>query len=258
MNIGEAAKKRTSDLIDELGHEAGLVGVEHHLHGQAFVKSGATLHRERHEDASASDVAEHVAVDGILEAVALGAERVAEYTALASRVASYVEAGAELLSIAWLVKECGDALIDAESKADEIRAAFDNDAVNCAIAGNLAFHPAFAVAEQHARPGVIKGTTKLTLALQDPKNPIRPVLQARADEGYLVAERAAKSGVAIPQWLEDHGYAQRLKDDVAFAKGVEYHAFVAHAGTRYGIDAGAELRKVQERAPIERSLMVQP
>lgn len=251
MNVAEAGKKRTNELIDELGHEAGLVDVEHHVHGQAFAKSGATLHRERNDDGTVRDVAESVATDGMLEAIAHGAEHVSKFA---------LEGCLEVASIASLVKECGGALIDAENKADEIRAAFDNDAVNCALAGNLAFNPAFAALEQHARPGVVKGTTKLTIALQDPKNPIRAVLQARADEGYLAAERAAKSGVPMQQWLKDNGYTDRLKNDVAFAKGVEYHAFVTESASRglYGVSAADELRKVQERAPVERALMVQP
>lgn len=269
MNVAEAGRKRTGELIDALAHEAGLVDGAHHVHGEAFAKSGAIRHRERNDDGQPSDVAEHAAFDGLLELVTWGADRFGPHLARASRAASAVEGGAEVVSILWLGVEAVGALIDAEEKGVAIRAAFDNDAVHCALAGNLAFDPAFAALEQHARPGVTAGTTKLTLALQAPGHPIKPVLQARADEGFLAAERAATATADVPpkerplaiaRWYRDNGYGGRMRDDIAFAKGAEYHAFVTHASAAglYDLRADDELRKVQARAPLERPWMVQP
>ncbi|MFO0736910.1 MAG: hypothetical protein U0270_13575 [Labilithrix sp.] len=264
MNISEAGRKRTDELVDALAHEAGLVDAKHHVRGDAFAKSGARQHTERNEHGTPADVAEHVAVDTFLEVIAHGAEHWAP-----AKAAWLAEGGAEVAGIVWLGREAIGALIDAEEKGIAISAAFDNDAVSCALAGNLAFAPAFAALEQHARPGVTKGTTKLTIALQDPRSPIKQVLQARADEGYLVAERAAQAtkdvapplrAKAIASWYVANGYVDRLKADIAFAKGVEYHAFVTDSSARglYGLNAEAERKKVLDRVPLERPCMVQP
>jgi hypothetical protein len=257
MNVSEAGRKRTSELVDQVAHDAHIVDAEHHVPGRALMKSGRTMHAERNDDHGPASAGMHVTADTVLEAIAVGAEQVH---------AAKCEVAAEGVALLLLTGSIVYAGYDAKKKAGEIRAAFDNDAVNCALAGNLAFNPAFAALEQHARPGVTLATGELSRQLQD--NPIRAVLQARADEGYLAAEHAVEASkhlpvaerpAAIARWLTDH-YPSRLADDVAFAKGVEYHAFVTAAAARglYGVNAEAELAKVDERAPLERPLMVQP
>ncbi|MBX3225797.1 MAG: hypothetical protein KIT84_30530 [Labilithrix sp.] len=261
MNVGEAARKRTGDLVDDAVHAAGLADEDTHVRGNALAKSGAQLHKERNDQAHAGlHVVGQLTADGLLEGLALGAE---------SYHVGWLEGAAEGLAILVFAYEALGALSEAEEKAYAIGKAFTNDAVNVAIAGNLAFDPAFAALEQAARPGVTAGTGKLTAVLQDPNNPTKMVLQARADEGYLAAERAMKATANVPkeqraqallQWFKDNGYGERLSSDVAFTKGVEYHAFVqaAAAEHKYGIDPAKELAKVETRVPVERPLMVRP
>lgn len=270
MDISEARRKSSGDLIDRVAHDGGLVDGDRHVRGNALRPNGTALHALRHEDERPEDVASHAGKEAGLDAVEHAIHYANGKAAMATKAAKALglaEGTAEVVGIGWLACDAFGALSDAEEKAEEIRRGFDNDAVNCAIAGNLAFDPAFAALEQAARPGVVRGTSQISEGLRQ-QPAIRAVLQARADEGYLAAERALAETSHLPPEQRAEGlhdwfkarYGTRLFTDVAFAKGVEYHAFVTSAAARhlYGIDAAAELKKVEDRAPIERPLMVQP
>ncbi len=152
MSVSGVSERRTSDLVDDLAHQAGIVDKDHHVSGDPRMKSGAQLHKERH------------------------------------------------------------------------------------------------------------GSTKLSEKLNEPKNAgMKAAFQARADEGFVAAERAAKAVAHLPEaerpaafgrWMKDNGFGDRLENDVAFGKGVEYAKWVhTEAAKKLGVDAHAEIEKVENRQP---------
>lgn len=257
MNVSSVGSKRTGELVDEWAHSAGIVDSRHHVTGSTATKSGVALHRERHEEETKAKAAKAV---GIGVGKDLGPEVAAHELARRGVArAANVDLVALPFAVAYFAYECLHELSAAEKKADEIRAAFDNDAVNVALARSLSFDPRFGELEAARRPGVDRAGAKLSEKLNEPGNTMRGIFQARADEGFDAARRAdaatrhlpaAERGPAIARWMSDNGFGARLKDDVAFGKGAEYFAWIHTSQAQaLGVDAGAEIQKVDGRLP---------
>ncbi|MBX3192295.1 MAG: hypothetical protein KF819_35220 [Labilithrix sp.] len=65
------------------------------------------------------------------------------------------------------------------------------------------------------------------------------------DAAKHVPERPA----AIMKWLDDNGFAEKRRGDVAFGKGGEYYNWLTGYGARAGVELAVESRKVHERTP---------
>ncbi len=242
------ARRSTEDLVDDLAHQAGIAAKDEHVKGRGGLRSAAEARRTEHGSAKdvakegAKGIAEH-AIPDVLEhwgwAVAGGVA-----FAAGSVVGAY-----HLYMHAWA---------EPNAKGDNLRALHANDAVNVAVARGLAFDPRFGEDEAKMRPDCEKGTGKL-LEKMDADPDLRAILQARADEGFLVAERAhaATAHIADPsaraqamqRWLKDNGFGDRIQKDIAFQKGAQFFLWSTAHGT-----AAAESAKVHARAPVERDV----
>lgn len=241
-NVGSIGSRRTDDLLDTVAHDAGVVDKDHHVKATAGTKSQAQIWKERHGNDGPVDAAKH-AGKAVLEHV---------FPDFADE-GLHAGAGAGGLVIGGILKFYGEMLHElehAEKKADELRAAGDNDAVNVALARGLAFDPRFGEAEKAKRPGVEKATGKILETLSGKDAEIKAVLQQRADEGFLAAKRAFEATKHLPPAERatemQKQIGARLREDAAFGKGVEY--FFWAASTK-GVDLAAETKKVEDRQP---------
>jgi hypothetical protein len=183
---------------------------------------------------------------------------VLEHLGMASAGVGFGVAGSTVLGAYGLYKH---AWADAHAKGDNIRDLAHNDAVNVALASKLAFDPRFGAEEAQRRPGVTANTEKLVGQLNGKDAALVPILQARADEGFIAMERALEAtkslagspqrGAAIQTWLKANGFEDRLRNDVAFGKGAEYAAWLQSPPK--GVDAGAEAARVHARQPPAQS-----
>jgi hypothetical protein len=245
-----SAQSRTEDLVDRWAHDAGIAGPDEHVKGRAGLKSSATAWEERNHG-TPGHAAKHVGVGLVREIAPELIEHGAKHAG--ARLATGLALGAignvaltsyELYKQGWA---------EPHRKGDEIRQLQHNDAVNVALARSLAFDPRFGEAEKAGRPGVEKGTTKLVEQLNGKDAALKPILQARADEGFAAAERAFKATASVPpqsrpeamrQWYKGNGCEDRCRNDVAFGKGAEY--FLWCQGAR-GVSVDAEAMKVHAR-----------
>jgi len=224
---------------------------------------GAECGRAASPSNDSADEAKTIVANGQADlAVEIG-KNLAEAANL-SKLEGAIEVGAVGLFTLQALQE----LNRCEKKADEIKNGFDNDATNIAVAGNLAFDPSFSMFEAVRRPGASKNAiSNLTIELQKPENKqVLTALQARADEGFMAADRAMKAtanvppqqrSAAIKQWFADNGFGERMKSDLAFAQGVRYHAFVQEPLSQdRGLRLDVERQKVEARMPLERPFMV--
>ena len=122
------------------------------------MKSGAQLHDERHGDAGAGTLGVTTGVDVAKEVGLEVLEQKGRHTAGG--------VGA-VLGIGYLAYEYLHGLAEAEKKGEEIRAAFDNDAVNVSLARTLALHPAFGELEAAKRASVGEASSKLSQTLNE-------------------------------------------------------------------------------------------
>jgi len=264
---GVDCRRRTEDLVDGWAHDAGLVQKDEHVQGRAGLRSSARAWEERNHGTPgegakevavglAKELAPDVAEYGLMEGhgaaavAAASAGRVAG-TAIGVGVATGTVVGAyELYMHAWA---------EPHQKGDNLRALQHNDAVNVALATSLAFDPRFGADEKARRPGVEKGTGQLLEQLNGKDAALRPILQGRADEGFMAQERAFAAtqqlgntparAEAMQRWMKDNGFADRQRNDVAFGKGVEYFNWIGAQPKHAGIDMSAEARKVHDRQP---------
>lgn len=264
---GVDCRRRTEDLVDGWAHDAGIVGKDEHVQARAGIGSSAQAWEERNhgtvgEGAKevalgiAKEVAPDVAEYGLMEghgaaAIAVASAGRAAGVSIGVGVAALTTLGAyELYKNGWA---------EPHHKGDNIRALQHNDAVNVAVASSLSFAPGFAADERARRPGVEKGTSQLVEQLNGKDAALKPILQARADEGFLAQERAFAAtqhlgntparGEALQRWMKDNGFADRQRNDVAFGKGVEYFNWVATQPKHSGLDVNVEARKVHDRQP---------
>jgi hypothetical protein len=197
----------------------------------------------------APEIIDHVLYESTTKA-ALSAAR----AGAAGGMAAATVVGATVIGAQQLYKH---AWVDAHVKGDEIRSLAQNDSVNVALAKTLAFHPGFGTHESAHRPGVEKGASKVIEALHGKDAALVPILPSRADEGFLAMERAHAAtkhlagspdrAAAIVKWLDDNGFADKRRGDVAFGKGGEYFNWLHGLGARAGADVAAETRKVHDR-----------
>ena len=248
-NVGSIGSRRTDDLLDVVAHDAGVVDKDHHVKATAGTKSQAQIWKERHGDEGPLDAAKHA-----------GKAIVEHLLPDFADEGLHAGAGAGGLVIGGILKFYAEGLHEldrAEKKADELRAAGDNDAVNVALAKGLAFDPRFGEAEKAQRPGVEKATGKILETLNGKDAEIKAVLQQRADEGFLAAKRAFEATKGLPPAQRaaemQKQIGTRMREDAAFGKGAEY--FIWAASTP-GVDLASETKKVQDRQAPERGVHV--
>ncbi|MDB4935409.1 MAG: hypothetical protein JWP87_2381 [Labilithrix sp.] len=260
-----SSKRRTEDLVDDWAHDAGLVGKDEHVKARAGLQSSSKAWGERNEATpgeamkglatglakeAVPELANHAVVEGhgAMAVRAAQAGRVAGGGLAAVVVAGTVVGAYELFMKGWA---------EPHQKGDAIRALQHNDAVNVVLAQELAFDERFGAYEAASRPGVEKGTAMLRGQLDGKDAALRPILQARADEGFVAQERAYEAtkhlgntparAEAMQKWMKDNGFEDRRRNDVAFGKGVEYFDWVGAQRRSEGIDACVESKKVHER-----------
>lgn len=261
MDISQARRKSSEELVDGVAHDSGIVRGDAHLTSSATRPTGNDIHRSRHDHPGAvGDCAQGAARD---TSMYLAADLLAD---VGTGAAGAVEMG----SLALFAVEAWAEGVKAYKKGQEIGAAYDNDAVNIALSnsGVLAFDPSFSTFETMKRPGVsTNAVSALSIELGKPKNvALRQVLQARADEGFLAADRAMNATANVPpdqraaaihRWFVDNGYADRMLHDVAFGKGVEYHAFVQEPlSEKRGLSLEKARAEVTSRSEIDRTVLV--
>lgn len=245
---GVSCRRKTEDLVDDWAHDAGIVANDEHIKARSGSKSSAKAWEERH-DVSGGDVAEA----GIHMGVEVAPE-IITHVHLGGAAAVLGVTGCVLASAGLLYK---GAWADAHAKGDGIRELAHNDAVNVAIARRLDFAPAFKAYETASRPGVEKNTDKLLSALDGKDKALVPILQARADEGFIAQKRAFEAtkalgntperAEAMQRWMKDNGFGDRQRSDVAFGKGAEYFMWLRTVPAAAG---GIELTKT-ETAKVE-------
>ncbi len=256
MSVGTVGSRKTGELVDKWAHDAGIVDDKHHVTGSARAKSGAQVHAERHRGetpgGAVKDTAIGVAKETLPEIVG---HKLAHSGAV--RAAGIIEGGGFVGGIAYLAYECLHELSAAEKKADEIRAAYDNDAVNVALARSLAFDPHFGELEAAKRPGVNQAGATLSQKLNEPGNPLKAAFQQRADDGFDAARRAyaatqhlpaADQPAATEKWMKDNGFGDQFQNDVAFGKGAEYFTWIrSDEAKHFGVDPKVEEARVNDR-----------
>lgn len=256
MSITSVNQRRTGELVDQVAHEAGIIDKDHHVTGNANAKSGTQLHHERNGEGTPAEVAKSVAWDVARD---VGAE-VFEHRLSSSAAGQVVAGGAFLYGTFELARICLKELSKAEAKGEEIRAAFDNDAVTVAVAKSLDFDPRFGGTEEASRPGVTIASRKFSTKLDEHAD-MKVVLQSRADEGFIAAQRAraavknlppSEQAAARAKWMNDNGFAERMSSDVAFGLGVRYAEWIASEPARkVGVRPEDEAKKVETRRPPE-------
>ncbi len=262
---GVSCRRRTEDLVDDWAHDAGIVGKDEHVKGRAGLVSSAKAWEERNHGTPGEgakevaihlvkelgpELADHAVVEGhgaLARAAAQSGK--AAGAGLAGVVVAGTAIGAyELYQHGWL---------EPHTKGDNLRALQNNDAVNVAVAHALAFDDGFKANEKATRPGVEKGTSQLLGQLKGKDAGLVPILQARADEGFLAQERAHAAtrslgntparAEAMQKWMKDNGFEDRQRHDVAFGKGVEYFNWVGAQRKSAGVDSAVESKKVHDR-----------
>ena len=251
---GADCRKKTEDLVDRWAHDAGVVGKDEHVKGRAGLKSSEEAWKARN-DAPAGQLAKDAGIGITRELLPDALEKLA--------IGGTLGAGAVIGSTAYGAYELYSGWAAAHAKGDDIRQLAHNDSVNVALAKSLAFDSRFGADEAARRPGVEKNTAKLVEALRGKDKDLGPVLQSRADEGFLTMQRAfaatkplahsPERGAAMTKWLDDNGFQDRRRNDVAFGKGMEYFTWLDGAGAQRGADVTAETRKVHDRQPPDRS-----
>lgn len=260
---GVDCRRRTEDLVDDWAHDAAIVANDEHVKGRAGLRSSADAWETRNHGTK-GEAATHVAGELAKElghevadhAIFEGHGAAARLLGTVGGVGTAVGVGvvlSTLVTAQQLYSEWGHA----HQKGDDIRSLAQNDAVNVALARGLAFHPAFGNDEASRRPGVEKGTGRLLEQLNGKDAPLLPVLQARADEGFVATERAYEAtkhlagtperAGAMRAWLKDNGFEDRQRTDVAFGKGAEYFTWLQGVGAKRGADVAAELQKIHDR-----------
>lgn len=248
---GVGCQSRTEEIVDRWAQDAGIVGKDEHVKTSNALGSSKQAWAERN-DVHGHDLGE-VAGTVAREGGTALSEHFLEHGMVAAGAMAGILVAGTVQGAYHLYKHWAES----HAKGDDLANRAHNDAVNCALASKLAFHPRFGQDEQAKRPGVTAGTDKLMTALSGKDADLLPILQGRADEGFNAMERAYAAtskvpadqrGVAMSKWLDDNGFADRRKTDIAFQKGGEY--FLWTKATR-GVDAEAEAKLVHHRLPPE-------
>jgi hypothetical protein len=261
---GVDCRRRTEELVDDWAHDAGIVSKDEHVKGRAGLRSAADAWEARNHGTkgeAAAGVAEGLAVQiapDVAEHFMFGGSSAVVSAAGMAGAGLALGVGVAASSVYGAYRLYKDAWADPHAKGDNIRALAHNDAVNVAVASSLSFDPRFASEEAARRPGVEKNSAKLVTELHGKDAALVPILQARADEGFVAAERsleATKSlagtperAVAMQRWMKDNGFEDRARNDVAFGKGAEYCVWL-HGASHRGLDVAAESKKVHDRQP---------
>ena len=251
---GSDCRNKTENLIDRWAHDAGVVGKDERVEGRAGLKSSEEAWKGRNH-ATAGQLGKDAAIGVGRELLPEVLEKAAIFGALG--------AGAVIGSTVYGAYELYAGWADAHAKGDNIRQLAHNDSVNVALAKGLAFDSRFGADEAARRPGVEKNTAKLIEGLQGKDKDLVPVLQSRADEGFLTMERAfaatkhlahsPERGQAMMKWLDANGFQDKRRNDVAFGKGTEYFTWLEGTGVQRGVDVAAETKKVHDRQPPDRT-----
>jgi hypothetical protein len=242
-------QRSTEQMMDEVAHDARLVGSKEHVHSGGTQESAAKAWSSRHDKALASDgkaVAKEGAVAAFEELFGEALEH--GYVAGGAAAAGPLVAFGSLMQWRFLVEE---GWLKPHLEGDHVRELQTNDALNVGVADALALPPAFKKSVHDARPGVEKGAEKVRIALAGKDAAMVPVLQARADEGYLAAQRLASDVASLPpdqrkKAIEDgmKKLVERGSHDVAFGLGLHLFTWsqAQDAATRAKVDADVHAR----------------
>lgn len=227
-------RRSTEDMMDDVAHDASLVGQDEHVHGNALARSSDKMWTERHapkaEDAKA--IGKELAIEAISHGIEIGVEHAAEDAALAvfgGAAAGIAAAAAPVLALHFFVEEFW---VKPHVEGDQLRAAQANDALNVGVADTLAMPDGFKAQVRSERPHVETGAAKVRAALNGKDAAMVPELQARADEGFLVAEKLAADVAHLPPAQRAAALEAGLKKlveksahDIAFGLGVKMFAW---------------------------------
>jgi hypothetical protein len=259
---GIDCRRRTEDLVDDWAHDAKIVGKDEHVKARAGLESSTHAWEERNRvtPGKVGEAGAHAVVEVVPEITAHAVHHAAAIGGAAGTAAGWVTGGCAALGADMLYI---GAWAHPHAEGDQIRALQHNDAVNVAIATKLEFADGFKADERARRPGVEKGTSQLLAQLDGKDKPLVPILQARADQGFIAHKRAfaataslagsPERGPAIQKWLKANGFEDRQRNDVAFGKGAEYFDWLQGVGKQRGVDVAAESKKVEDRQAPERA-----
>ena len=213
----------TNDIMNDAEHAAGVLPANEHLRtGGMKLTSTETLAKHKEHQMNAEhrlhELVEHGVEHGAAEVLA----HVLHFAALAPLVT--VTSAGEVLG----------AEVHGDWKAgQDAKEAHRNDVADWALVGTLKFHPDFKAAE-HAKRPLVKEKDGLAIVAQLNAEPTRKAaLQGRADQGFQAAAKAFDAVKGLPGGQQraallvavKQSNALALKDDLAFAKGVEYFLF---------------------------------
>lgn len=244
-------QRSTEDLLDEVAHDAKLVGPKEHMHSGATQPSAAKAWSGRHDKNLAGD-AKHIGEKGAVQGGELALDKALEHGSIlgGAAAAGPLVAAGSLWQLKFLLQE---GWLKPNMEGDRIRAAQTNDALNVGVARALDAPPGFKGHVAASRPGVETGAAKVTEALKGKEAGMVPVLQARADEGFVAMEKLMADTKNVPAEAKNKarldGIAklnERAKTDVAFGLGVQLYAWseVQGASTVSMVSADVHARAV--------------
>lgn len=245
---GVSRNRRTEEMMDDLAHDAGIAPGGEHVHSGALQESAAHAWATRHDKALPD--AKTIAKEGAAKAVEHATEHALEHGWIAgggAAAASMVIAGSAL-TLKFLIEE---AWLKPHLEGDHMRELQANDALNVGVADTLAMPPGFRASVRGDRPGVEKGAEKVRVALQGRDAAMVPVLQARADEGFLAMKLVFADASHLPQEQREKAIAaglatlqDRAAHDVAFGLGMKLFVWSESqdGATRTKIDQDVESR----------------
>lgn len=253
--VSRADRRSTEQMMDEAVHDAGLLGKEEHAKTGAFRADPVKVHAERTERLN------HHGAHALAEAVVheSAEEAISHFALHHSAAAGMAAGGGVAMGIFTAEKLLFGQLREQWHQGDLAKNAAVNNAVNRAVVSQLDYAQPFAKADHAARPANDASVMKLTQKMNETPG-LRAELQSRADQGFLAAKSAwaATAGgdpstraERMMKALEQGGHKDKLANDVAFGKGVQYFAWLQ--GQRPEVRTTEESR-IQSRN-IERPIL---
>ncbi len=254
--VSRGDRRSTEQMMDQAVHDAGLLGKEEHAKTGAFRADPVKVHAERNGEDPLHELG-HLALHGGKEicdhVMEHAIEKAPEYGTRALGAAGFI------VGTVKLQYDLSKHVAEAWHHGDLAKNAAVNNAVNRAVVSQLDYSQAFAKADHAARPANDQAVMRLTQKMNETAG-LRAELQSRADQGFLAAKNAwAVTAGGDPNTradrmmkaLEQAGHKDKLANDVAFGKGVQYFAWLQ--GQRPEI-RGAEESRIQGRN-VERPIL---
>lgn len=153
-------QRSTEDLLDEVAHDANLVGKKEHVHSGATQQSAAKAWSGRHDRNLAGD-AKHVGEKGAVQGAELALDHALEHGKMigGAAAAGPLVAAGSVWQLKFLLEE---GWLKPNLEGDRMRAAQTNDALNVGVAHALDAPSGFKSHVAATRPGVEKGAGNST------------------------------------------------------------------------------------------------